>query len=672
MHSGSSAISSASQHCTPIPGLAALWRQTLGDPRVTIAVLDGPVDRCHPSLTGADLTTVRTLVPADAADGPATAHGTHVTSVIFGQHERGVVRGIAPLCRGLIVPIFASSGESAIAPCSQIDLARAIIQAAIHGANIINVSAGQLAPSGEAFPILRDAVRYCRENGILIVSAVGNDGCPCVHVPGALPEVLAVGAMDQEGRPLEFSNWGEAYRASGILAPGAEVLGAAPGGGAVRHSGTSFATAIVSGVAALLLGVLRRRDRSAHPHVVRAAILKSAITCAHHPIPDCRRLLVGRLNIAGALSIIQTGGNEMSETISTDQAPPVAPVSPSEILGTADTVADDAPPAVQAATAAPTAADVIADSEITGPTAAVAPAAVEAPVTPTAPTPPEASPDEAVNVGLVAPSACSCGGGGGGPAAPPPLVYAIGELGTDFGTEARRDSFLQRDVTNPHDAAQLLAHLEHDPWDAASVIWTLNHDATPIYAVYPAGAFARRTYERLCQALGEQLSEGVERISVPGFVSGKVRLLNGQTVPVILPELRGLYSWSTTALIKAVGAEGDEAQAARLRNFLHRIYYELRNLGLTPQDRAMNYAATNAFQAHQVFEQSGKENLELDSIEVERSPICRPESDCWDVKLTFFDPTNRFERARHVHRFTVDVSDVIPVTVGEVRHWNVY
>ncbi len=73
-----------------------------------------------------------------------------------------------------------------------------------------------------------------------------------------------------------------------------------------------------------------------------------------------------------------------------------------------------------------------------------------------------------------------------------------------------------------------------------------------------------------------------------------------------------------------------------------------------------------------MFSQSGKENLELDSIEVERSPICRPESDCWDVKLTFFDPTNRFERARQVHRFTVDVSDVIPVTVGEVRHWNVY
>ena len=52
--------------------------------------------------------------------------------------------------------------------------------------------------------------------------------------------------------------------------------------------------------------------------------------------------------------------------------------------------------------------------------------------------------------------------------------------------------------------------------------------------------------------------------------------------------------------------------------------------------------------------------------------LCRPESDRWGIKLTFFDPTKRFERARHVYWFTVDVSDVIPVTVVEVRHCNVY
>ena len=86
----------------------------------------------------------------------------------------------------------------------------------------------------------------------------------------------------------------------------------------------------------------------------------------------------------------------------------------------------------------------------------------------------------------------------------------------------------------------------------------------------------------------------------------------------------------------------------------------------------MNYAATNAFQLELVFKDAISGGMKLDSITVERSPICRPGSDCWDVKLIFFNPSKRFEQAKHVYRFTVDVSDVVPVTVGHVRHWDVY
>lgn len=86
----------------------------------------------------------------------------------------------------------------------------------------------------------------------------------------------------------------------------------------------------------------------------------------------------------------------------------------------------------------------------------------------------------------------------------------------------------------------------------------------------------------------------------------------------------------------------------------------------------MNFAGTNMFQAVTVFEQAIREKLTLDRIETERSPVCRPGSDCWDVKLTFFDPANRLTVARKVYRFTVDVSDVVPVTVGKIRSWSVY
>lgn len=56
-----------------------------------------------------------------------------------------------------------------------------------------------------------------------------------------LESVLAVGALDDDGQPLAMSNWGPAYRGHGILAPGANILVASPGGRAIKASGTSLA-----------------------------------------------------------------------------------------------------------------------------------------------------------------------------------------------------------------------------------------------------------------------------------------------------------------------------------------------------------------------------------------------------------------------------------------------
>ena len=84
----------------------------------------------------------------------------------------------------------------------------------------------------------------------------------------------------------------------------------------------------------------------------------------------------------------------------------------------------------------------------------------------------------------------------------------------------------------------------------------------------------------------------------------------------------------------------------------------------------LNFASTNAFQATRVFAQAVLSGMRLDDVTVEESPYARPESDAWDVKLKFFDPEN-LRRARQIFRFTVDVSDVMPVTLGEVRQWSV-
>jgi cyanobactin maturation PatA/PatG family protease len=240
---------------------------------------------------------------------------------------------------------------------------------------------------------------------------------------------------------------------------------------------------------------------------------------------------------------------------------------------------------------------------------------------------------------------------------------------------------MQAGVANPHDPLQLVAHFDANAPYSEAVIWTLEQEQTPIYALRPMGAFAAHIYERLREYLRAQHTEGVERVSIPGFVAGAVTLLNGQLVPLIVPDLRGMFSWSTSQLVQAVAGPRPEEERERaahqervqdIENFLERVYYELRNLGLAPQERAMNYAATNAFQVASVFQTTIQTGMKLDTIGAERSPIGRPGSDCWDVTLTFFNPSRRLEQARRVYRFTVDVSDVIPVTVGKVRHWDVY
>src|SRR5579864_9556372 len=124
-----------------LPGLPELWQQTQGDERVCVAILDGPVDLRHASLRHLAATTLETVVSTVVDNGTACRHGTLIASVIFGRHD-GPVRGLAPNCRGLIVPIFASSAGGLLRPCSQLDLARAIAEAVRQGAHVINISGG--------------------------------------------------------------------------------------------------------------------------------------------------------------------------------------------------------------------------------------------------------------------------------------------------------------------------------------------------------------------------------------------------------------------------------------------------------------------------------------------------------------------------------------------------
>jgi cyanobactin maturation PatA/PatG family protease len=250
---------------------------------------------------------------------------------------------------------------------------------------------------------------------------------------------------------------------------------------------------------------------------------------------------------------------------------------------------------------------------------------------------------------------------------------------------------------NPYDVKQLVAYLEERPSESTKLIWTLNLDLTPIYAIEAEpGPYGNEVYEILRTALGASAldpsdKEYISRVSIPGVVSNRtVRLFSGQELPVVVAQPRGLYAWKEAELVEQIIKKyiedhpdpkptPEEIKKLRkaIRIFLDKIYIQLRNLGASPSDRALNYAGTNAFMFSEAIADglaSGKAIpgssalYSLDTISASKSPYCRLDSDCWDVVVSFFDPDND-RRARVVWQYTIDVSDVMPVSLAPAHQY---
>jgi hypothetical protein len=262
------------------------------------------------------------------------------------------------------------------------------------------------------------------------------------------------------------------------------------------------------------------------------------------------------------------------------------------------------------------------------------------------------------------------------------IIHAVGVLGFDFGTEARHDAFRQSMAAAGVTA--MVEHLAGRPYEAPRLLWTVGAGVTPAYAIVATGPFAREAYEALRQLLdGQSRPEGdpghVERIGVSARLTGEtVRLLSGQVVPeAAIGSPQDLYGWSVQRLPEVLAAAfkqdrpgaDDSAVLRTARSFPERIVrdlYDLRNSGHTPQDRALNFAVTHLLEAVSSFSEAAAAGLELAGIAVERSRVPRMNSDCWDAVLRFFDPDGP-EQGRRDYRFTIDVSDALPVVLSPRR-----
>ncbi|QSV52795.1 MAG: PatA/PatG family cyanobactin maturation protease [Dolichospermum sp. UKL201] len=706
---------------TDIPGISQIWTRTKGDPRVKIAILDGAADLERSCFQGAKFSQFKPYwaedielndeyyyylnlyldfnkEQKDKKDDPdhdkeeakkereaffapfppairqrieLSSHATHISSTILGQHGTPAP-GIAPLCTALNIPI-SFAGDDFISP---VNLTHAINTALKWGANLIHIAACHPTQTGVAPDLFARAVKQCQDNNMLIVAPGGNDKGECWCIPSILPGVITVGAMRDDGQPFKFSNYGGEYQNKGVMANGENILGAQPGTEEpIREKGTSCAAPIVTGISALLMSLQLQRGEQPNAEAVRQAILNSAIPCNPEEVEEPERCLLGKLNIPGAFQLLT--GERLEPHLQPlsykgVQEPHPQPlsyeergvgISRSQVLpgnATLEALPLTIPSGRALETAFP-AGDWERES-------GVAVATIER---------------SEITQG-VTPSAAS------------KLVYALGTIGYDFGNEARRDTFKQLMPAvnmdgaiipaNPYDSRQMVDYLSVNPTEAKPLIWTLNQELTPIYALEPVSGFAADIYETLILMLEGQIQpensdDFVERVSIPARLTDRtVELFSGQVVPVIsLTNTRGMYGWKVNSLVDAalqtvITGETAPAQEIAMRkalsSFLNRVYYDLQNLGQLAKDRALNFSVTNAFQAASSFSQAISTGMQLDSIEVEKSPFCRINSDCWDVKLKFFDPENG-RRAKKVFLFTIDVSDRIPVTLGQVRSWSV-
>lgn len=253
------------------------WALSEGSKKVVVAVIDTGIDASHPDLKdnlwkkpgstdeyGFDFVTNKKN-PNDTH-----GHGTHVAGIIAGHGSSGGIKGVAPNVSIMAVRYYS---ESVSGTDNLNNTIKAFNYAIDNGAQIINYSGGGAEYSAAEFK----AIQRAEAKGIIVVAAAGNEyqntDLPQNHYyPGdyGLSNIITVAATNIRNQLLPSSNWG--LKNVHIAAPGENIYSSLPKGRFGYLSGTSQATAFVTGVAALILS----ENPNLKPQEVREIIMRSA------------------------------------------------------------------------------------------------------------------------------------------------------------------------------------------------------------------------------------------------------------------------------------------------------------------------------------------------------------------------------------------------------------
>jgi len=207
------------------------WEITRGDESVIVAVLDTGIDKDNQDL--ADRVMAEVNLSGSPTSDDLYGHGTHMA---------GTIAAIAPECRLMNVKVADDSGK-----CEPAVVAKGIIWAADHGAEVINLSLAM-----EACSDLEEAVDYAWNRGAVLIAAAGNKGTSKPSYPAYYENCLAVAGTNENDSLALLSSYGDWVD---LAAPGFNIYSELPGNQYGYKTGTSSAAAHVSGVAALAFSI---------------------------------------------------------------------------------------------------------------------------------------------------------------------------------------------------------------------------------------------------------------------------------------------------------------------------------------------------------------------------------------------------------------------------------
>lgn len=248
------------------------WDETKGE-GVTVAVIDTGVTKV-PDLQDTQFVEGYDFVNDKIEAQDDVGHGTHVAGTIAQSTNNNYgVAGIAYKAKIMPLKVLGSNGGTVA------DIAEAIRFATDHHADVINMSLG----GGGDSQLMRDAIKYAHDKGVVIIAAAGNENRNSASFPARYPDVISVSATDSAGNKAPYSNFGAGVD---ISAPGGSETGKILQETIVDNQpnfvgfqGTSMAAPHVAGVAALV-----KATGVENPDEIREILLKSSRKIEKDPL----------------------------------------------------------------------------------------------------------------------------------------------------------------------------------------------------------------------------------------------------------------------------------------------------------------------------------------------------------------------------------------------------